>query len=98
MSAKEGQCPPVQCYFDRGGIELDPVSLRSPGAADHTSDSGAAVELHQPQPKFRNWRRRPEAAPAGREGGLLAERVARLRLARAREKFAREKERRSLYC
>ena len=116
--ASESKRPPVQCCFDRGGIEVDPVPRCARPAPPTTPSNPAPRRPHQPQPKLRNWRRRPaggaaraanvagkisqknslkrtlekeigEAPPSRLERiGLLAERVARLRLARAREKFA----------
>ena len=119
--ASESKRPPVQCCFDRGGIEVDPVPRCARPAPPTTPANPAPRRPHQPQPKLRNWRRRltnvagkisqknslkrtlekeiGEAPPSRLERvGLLAERVARLRLARARGKFAPLRETPPLFC
>ncbi len=107
---------PSSVLFRSGWYRSRPrTSLRLPGAADHTSESGAAAAAPAPtqiqEVATAASSRSAQAAPAGRSAdrrrwenlskelakkncrkrklervGLLAERVARLRLARAREK------------
>ena len=109
---------PSSVLFRSGWYRSRPrTSLRSPGAADHTIESGAAAAAPAPNPNSRSGDGGQQAAPAGRSDcgslcyqrrweyleketlekeigeappsrlervGLLAERVGRLRLARAR--------------
>ena len=56
--ASESKRPPVQCCFDRGGIEVDPVPRCARPAPPTTPANPAPRRPHQPQPKLRNWRRR----------------------------------------
>ena len=71
---KRRNAPPYQCCFDRGGIEVDPVPRCARPTPPTTPSNPAPRRPHQPQPKLRNWRRRP----AGGASESVRLRVARL--------------------
>jgi hypothetical protein len=61
------QAPPSSVPFRSGWYQSRPRTLlRSPGAADHTSESGAAAAAPAPNPNSRSGDGGQQAAPAGR--------------------------------